>query len=200
MVFLGSQELLGALAVLIGLVDSFVYFRGIWRGETQPHAMTWGVWVIMLGSIFVAQAVEGGGAGSWLAAFDTIYAAVVFLYALRISSRQYIARSDWFMLAAALLAIVPWILTKNPLWSVILITIIDGFAYIPTIRKAYNHPNTEPILAYALAALKWIPAVFALSMFSVTTVLYPVFIILMSVGITAMLYIRRRQLASAHSI
>ena len=194
MISIGLHEFLGGLAVFIGLVEYCIYLRSIMRGEAKPHAITWGIWGIMMAIVFFAQLLEGGGAGSWLTAVSALFTIAFFSFSLTASSRQYITRTDWWMLGGALLAVVPWILTDNPLWSVILITLMDACAYGPTVRKAFYHPHTEPAISFGLASLKWLPAIFALSTISLTTALYPVFLMLANGSMTIMLLMRRKQL------
>lgn len=191
---LDVHVLLGGVAVLLGIIEYGIYLRSILREEAKPHAVTWGIWGIMMATVSFAQVSAGGGAGSWLTALSAGATIAFFSFSLTSSARQYITKTDWWMLAGALLAIVPWLLTKNPLWSIILVTIIDALAYGPTVRKAYHHPHTEPALSFALASLKWLPALLALSTISLTTALYPTFLMLANGSMAIMLLTRRKQL------
>ena len=111
------------------------------------------------------------------------------------SSRVHIKQSDWFFFIGALVAIPVWYFTNDPLSAVIIITVIDAVAFIPTIRKAYAHPETENGWSYALSSIKFTIAICALSTFSWTTVLYPVSLVVANSIFVLMLgwryYLRR---------
>jgi len=187
-----SQEVLGGTAVVLGLFGYFFYVRGILQGKVKPHAFTWSVWGILTVIAFIAQIVEGGGAGAWVTGFTALFSFGFAFVGLRASSRIFITRSDWAFFIAALLTIPIWYFTGSPLWSVILITIIDSIAFAPTIRKAFFHPETENSSTYALSGTKFIIGLFALESFTWTTALYPASLVVANFAFVAMLMWRRR--------
>lgn len=105
-----------------------------------------------------------------------------------------ITRGDKISLIAALLAIIPWVLTDNPLWSVILVTLIDLLAYYPTIRKSWHEPHEEALLSYTIGTVKFGLSVMALSNFTLVTTLYPVAIIIANIVLISMCLWRRKSL------
>jgi len=48
--------------------------------------------------------------------------------------------ADWYFFLAALAAIPLWLLTRTPLYSVVVVTVIDALAYVPTFRKSWHRP------------------------------------------------------------
>lgn len=188
------QQIIGGIAVLLGIFGYALYIRGILRNEVKPHFFSWFVWAILATIASVAQVLEGGGPGAWVTIATAVMSFVFAFVGLGASSRILIAKSDWFSFVGAVLAIPVWYVTGNPLWSVIMITIIDAVAFIPTFRKAYVHPATENISSYALAGIKFLFGVFALSSITLTTALYPASIVLADAIFVGMLLWRRRQL------
>jgi len=172
------QDLYGGIAVLLGIIGYAFYARGIIQGKVKPHAFTWFVWGIITSVGFAAQVVGGGGAGAWVTGSTALACFVFALVGLGSSSRIYIARSDWFFFIGALVTIPVWYVTGDPLWSVVIITIIDPIAFAPTIRKAYHHPETENVWLYVLSGVKFIFGILALASFSWTTALYPASLVL----------------------
>src|SRR5262249_44675078 len=126
------QQIFGGIAVVLGLLGYVFYTRGILQGKVKPHFFSWFVWTILTAIAFVAQVVEGGGPGAWVTGITSAMSLVFSIVGLSSSSRSLIARSDWFYFIAALLAIPPWYFTGDPLWSVIIITVIDAAAFAPT--------------------------------------------------------------------
>ncbi|MEJ0053812.1 MAG: hypothetical protein WDN10_03775 [bacterium] len=167
------QHISGAIAVILGAAGYVFYAQGIYQGSVKPHFFSWFVWGILTATAFAAQVVSGGGAGTWVTGFTALACLCFALVGLGASSRSLITKSDWIFFIAALLAIPVWYVTGDPLWSVILITVTDAVAFVPTFRKGYMHPETESAATYALSGIKFIFGILALQAFSVTTVLYP---------------------------
>jgi hypothetical protein len=57
--------------------------------------------------------------------------------------------------------------------AVILVSLVDAIAAVPTIRKAYAKPEEEGISVFVLASLKWLFAIYALDTLNAVTLLYP---------------------------
>ncbi len=188
------QSIFGGIAVFLGLLGYVFYIRGILQGKVKPHFFSWFVWTLLTGIAFVAQVVEGGGPGAWVTGITAVMSIIFTLVGLRSSSRTFIAKTDWFYFIAALLAIPPWYFTGDPLWSVIMITVIDAVAFAPTFRKAYFHPETENGWTYALSGIKFVFGLAALSSFTWTTALYPASLVLANAAFVAMVLWRQRQL------
>ena len=197
---LTPQQILGGIAVILGFIGYVFYIRGIFQGKVKPHAFSWLVWGILTAIAFVAQIVSGGGPGAWVTGFTAIAAFGFALVGLGVSSRIFITKSDWIFFIGALLSIPVWYVTGDPLWSVIIITIIDAVAFVPTFRKAYFHPDTENASTYALSGIKFIFSLLALGTFSMTTALYPASLVIANLVFVAMLLWRRRYIAISQVI
>lgn len=193
---MGLKTFLGIAATLMALVAYVPYFRNMLAGRTRPHAFTWLVWASLTAIAFAGQVVEGGGPGAWVTGFTAAVSFVIFGYALwqgRGTQRD-IVLVDWLSLAGAALALVLWGVTDNPLTAVLLITVIDALAFVPTFRKSYRRPWEETAVTYSLSGLKFVIAIFALEQLTPTTWLYPASLVLMNGLFVGMLLVRRRQL------
>lgn len=190
--YVSVTSLLGLVASIIALVAYAVYIVSVFRGNTRPHAFTWGIWGCITTIAFFAQVSQGAGPGSWVMGCTAGACFLIAAFALRTGSHIF-ARTDWLALIGCIIAICLWILTHNPLWSVILITFIDAIAFIPTFRKAYHSPHQELALAFFLNGLKFVFGIFALSTFNVTTWLYPASLIVTNWLFVAMVLWRRKQ-------
>lgn len=184
-------HIIGGAAVALGLFGYFFYVRGIIQGKVKPHAFTWFIWGILTTIAFIAQLAEGGGAGAWVTGSTALFSFGFAFVGLKASSRIFIAKSDWIFFICALLTIPVWYITGNPLWSVILITAIDTIAFVPTIRKAFFHPETENGWTYTLSGFKFIIGICALESFTWTTVLYPASLVIANFAFVVMLICRR---------
>ncbi|MSU74268.1 hypothetical protein EXS57_00640 [Candidatus Kaiserbacteria bacterium] len=186
-----SQPFLGGAAVALGLFGYFFYVRGILQGKVKPHTFTWFVWGLLTTIAFFAQIAAGGGAGAWVTGVTALFSFGFAAVGLGASSRVFIAKSDWIFFTSTLLTVPIWYFTGNLLWSVIIITIIDLVAFIPTFRKAFFNPETENGWTYALSGLKFVVSLFALENFTWTTALYPMSLVIANLAFVLMLVWRK---------
>jgi hypothetical protein len=187
------QILLGALATLIGLISYIPYFRDIFNGKTKPHFFSWFIWALLTGIAFIAQVVDDAGPGAWVTGLTAFICLLISILALRKGEKN-ITKSDWMCFLAALVGIVIWIKTNDPLFAVIVVTFVDAIAYIPTFRKSYYKPQEETLIKYELATLKFFIALFALQSLTVTTWLYPASLVLTNGAFVVMNIARRKKL------
>jgi hypothetical protein len=192
------KELLGIIATVIAFFSYIPYIRDILKGKTKPHAFSWLVWSILTFIAFFGQLAGGGGAGSWVNGITAIVCFIIFIFGI-VKGRTNIVFIDWISLLGAFIAIIFWFITKGPLFSVILITIIDALGYFPTFRKSFHKPHDETLITYFLSALKYVFALFALSTISVVTALFPLYLVIANSAFVVMVLIRKKQLRTKES-
>ncbi len=171
--YMELKEILGITAVAFGLVSGLIYYISIFRGKTKPHLYTRLVWAVVETIIFFGQYAAGGGPGSWSIGIAAMLSLGIVILCVKYGTRD-ITRGDRVALTLAFLCILPWIIFRDPLWSVIFATLIDIWAILPTFRKTWNDPNSESVLSWSVAEIRMICAFFALSTYSFTTWFYPV--------------------------
>lgn len=165
------EQWLGAVSFLMSLAGSAVYIRSVLMGKTKPHFYTWFVFSILTAIAFLAQISDKAGPGSWMMGATVVSCTSIALLSLKYGEKSRNA-ADKIALAASLFAIVPWLLTKDPLLSVVMISLIDAVAMFPTIRKSWHKPDQENLSSYWIAIAKNVLALFALTNFTLVTSLY----------------------------
>lgn len=175
------------------LVGYSFYFRDIFANKTKPHAYSWLVWASLTAIAFFGQLSENAGPGAWVTATTALISFVIFGLAIK-KGEQQITKSDRLNLAGAGLALLIWFFTNDPVFSIILITIVDFLGFIPTIRKSFNKPHEETLIHYVFAGLKFVLAIVALDNYTLTTWLYPASLVVSNLLFVPMLIIRRKQL------
>ncbi len=146
------------------------------------------------GTAFAAQLVSGAGAGAWATGATTLVCISILLLALFKGYRIFVL-FDWLGFTLAVVAIVLWQITKQPILAVILVTAADATGSLLTFRKGFYKPDEETISTWALNSVKWVVAIIALESLTVSTWLYPVSLVLTNGAIALMLTIRRKQLS-----
>lgn len=185
--------LFGIVGIVIEVASMLPYFRDIFRGTTKPHVFTWFGWGLINIVVGSAQFVSGGGYGIFVTASVAITCFTVAGLALFWGEKN-ITKGDWICLGGSIISIVLWLFTSDPLVAVIIVTLADIIAFIPTFRKAYYRPQEETALTFGLGATRNIFGILALQSFAVVNWLYPASLIITDGAFTAMLLIRRRQL------
>jgi hypothetical protein len=191
-----TDELKTGIAV-IGLVLSVInyipYLLDIFRRKTKPHMFTWCIWGILTGVAAFGQIADHAGPGAWITLFSACACMLIAVLAIHFGEKN-ITRGDMISFVAALMTIPLWLVTKTPLYSMILVTLIDGLAFYPTIRKSWHKPQEETVSAYAMAGIKFFLSLLALENYTVITTLYPVLLVFLNAGFVIFLLARRRTL------
>ncbi len=190
-------EVFGILSILLMLCSRANYFNSIFRGRTHPHAFSWFIWSVISSIGVAAQIAEGAGAGFWGRAFGSATCFIMVIIAL-VKGERNIKRSDWITLAVALSAIPLWVVTKTPVWSVLLVCTIDTLGYFPTVRKSWTKPHEEAARSYMFSSLSSLFSVLAVEHYTLSTWLYPAVLTVTNSGMVGFLLWRRYTLKSAH--
>jgi len=185
--------ILGYLASVIALIAYTLYIRNILINRTKPHAFSWLLWGLLTGIVFIAQTLEGGGAGAWVTGVSSIACFIIGILAFSKDTRGFLL-FDWVFLGAALLALSFWFFVKDITTSVIIVTLVDVLGYASTLRKGWHKPGQDMVTSFGLNSIKFIFAVLALQSYSIATWLYPVAMVIMNASVAIMLLLRRRKL------
>lgn len=177
------KEFLGIITVALSIIGHIPYILDIFKGKTKPHVFTWLIWSIVTTIAFIGQWTTGGGAGSWGTGMTVIITILITFLSFKYGSKD-ITTSDKFFFTGALISIIPWLITKDILLSVIIATLIDIFAYLPTIRKTLKNPETETLFTYIINVLRHGISITALQNYAITTYLYPSALLLMNIVMT----------------
>jgi len=191
--------LFGVASVLIQLVGFSLYTLSAFREGTKPHPFTWLVFAVIDGTVFVAQLLHGGGPGAWLLGLTTFTGSLLFLLSLW-RGEKHIARMDWVCLVTAFVGIGAWQMTGNALYAVVLASLVDAIAKVPTLRKSYVRPHEESLTIWITGMINFSLSIAALSSKSLVTVLFPAEIITTNALLVAIILVRRGQVAEAKEI
>lgn len=187
-----SKEVFNAAAIILTFVIFLPYIVSIHRGRTKPHVFSWVIWGI--GTLIVACAQMAGhaGIGAWPIGISGLITCYIAGIAYLKRGDILITRTDWGFFITSLATLPIWFLTANPLWAVVILTLADLIAFIPTIRKAFQNPYQENATFFTLSALRNLLVLFALEHYSLTTALFPAAIGLACLLFALMLVYRRR--------
>ena len=121
----------------------------------------------------------------------------ISLYSLQKFGMQFITKSDWVVFFASISAIPLWIATKDPFYSILLVSFIDVVAFWPTMRKAYNFPYDETFSTHFLSTIKHILSMAAQQHYTFITLIYPASLAITTAVFVMELIVRRAQVRPA---
>lgn len=186
------KAIFGILAIIISFIGYYPYIKDTISGKTKPHLFTWFIWGISTVVTYALQVVGGAGSGSWINLFVIFICALVFILGLRNGKRD-ITKIDIVFLAFSLLALFIWLVVNQPIWSIVLIVLVDMLSFIPTIRKSWNKPFSETLSLYQINTAKHGLSILALEKYTIVTWLYPLSWLFANAFFSTYLIIRRKQ-------
>ena len=185
------KAILGILAAIISFIAYIPYLRDVFKHKTKPHIFTWFVWSFIVGLGFMAQIKEGAGYGAWVTGVTAIICFSIAILSFSYGEKD-IKKTDWLYFILAILGLIGWRLTNNPLVAIIMVILADVLAFIPTMHKGYNKPYEETLSTWGLNSLKFTIALIALESYSLTTYLYPATLIITNGAMALILLVRRK--------
>lgn len=190
-----------ALVVIVLTLTAFVpYIRAIFNGVIRPHVFSWVIGGCdYFSDISGAEAEDKGGVGAWPIGVSRYHDFHCLPYYIK-RADVIITKTDWLFFVAALSSLPLWYLTSDPLWAVVLLTVVDVFGFGPTVRKAIIFRIRNPCCFFGLFTVRNLLVMMALENHSFTLLLFPAVIVVVCVLLMMMIAYRRRVFASKASI
>lgn len=172
------------IGVLVASIGIFSYIRDTVRGKVKPNRVTWLLWAIAP-LIATAAAISDGVGWAVLPVFLSGFGPLlVFLFSF-VNKESYwkLGRFDYVCALFSLLALILWAITSQPAIAILFAILSDAVAAIPTVVKAWKHPETEnagPFLSglftsstafTAITALRFSEIAFPIYLISINCVL-----------------------------
>lgn len=183
--------LFSAIAIALTFIAFIPYIYSIVVGKTKPHVFSWIIWGLTTVIVFFAQLQAGAGIGAWpIGVSGCITLLIAFLAFIKRGDIS-ITKVDWLFFGSALASVPLWYFSSEPLWAVVVLTLVDLLGFGPTMRKAYDCPHQENRLFFTLFLVRNCFAILALEHFSLTTVLFPLSVNMVCCLLLAIISYRR---------
>lgn len=168
--------------VFLGAAVSFAggtfYIKETLSGRTKPNRVTWLMWAIAP-LIATSAALADGIRLAALPVFMSGFIPLLVFLASFANSKAYwkLEKFDYFCGASSFLALILWIITKEPVIAIIFAIASDGFAALPTIIKSWKHPDTESTEIFVGGLFNASTAFFALKTFDFSGIAFPMYLL-----------------------
>lgn len=169
--------LLAIIATILACLGNISYLRDVFKGSVKPHPYTWFIWSIVSLTTFFGGLAKGAGIGALPTGVSEGFTLIIFLFSLKSliqGKAGRIRKVDHYFLAIALIGLIPWALTKDPTISVVIVVLIDVIAFIPTLQKTWQNPETEQPTLYATNTLRHVLTLFSLGSYNVATMFHSI--------------------------
>lgn len=187
------REFLSGTAVIIALYSYIHYIRSIFARKTEPHVFSWSIWALTTGIAFFAQVAGGWGWGAAQSGVTFVVCIGIAFLAFRYGKTGKFDTLDWYSLILAFFAIWLWKMTSNPFYGSFFAMLADGIGYIPTFRKVWRKSESEPRGYYLLMNVKHGLSLFALSVYSWTTMIFSSSVILINFALIIVQILRKKK-------
>lgn len=181
------------LVIILSLLQFFagelIYVRNVFLGKSQPNRVSFFLWALVP-AIAIAAGLSVGETWSLLPIFMVGFGPFLILIASFFNKKAYwkLGAFDYLSGLLAVLAIVLWMLTKDPAMAVLFAILSDGFAALPTLVKSWKYPESETGAAYAIAVLNAAVGVMLVQSHDFTHLGFIVYTVLINICLSIAVY------------
>lgn len=169
--------ILGVTSGILAVVAVVPYIKDILHGSTRPNIVSWALWVLFLLTSILAQISAGA---SWSLIFiigDFIGTSTILVLCLIGYGYSRYGWIEWVCLGLAIVAIISWQLTHQPLLAIIFAIIADLMASIPTVVKAYVDPWSEHPSQWIIICLASALGILSTTIINAPNLIFPAYLL-----------------------
>ena len=169
------------VAILLRFMAGADYLVATWRGSVKPNPVTWLFWGLAPLVAFAAQVQNSVEPSNWVSLALGLGPLFIFAVSIGRGNRWRISLFDMLCGGSALIGIVLWQVTADPVLAICFGVLADFLGGIPTLRKSYSAPYSEKALPYFLSILSMIVTLLTLKDWVFVTAGFPTYILCINV-------------------
>lgn len=175
------------ISTFLPLISPIPYIRSILSGETKPHRTTRLVYLIIGLLTTSSLFASGNRVAIWISAVSLLQAIVLFVLGLRYGMGGW-SKTDMACLILAILGIVAWQTTSDPLVGLYFGIAADFMGTVPTLIKTWKLPKSEEPIFYILDSMAGGFNMLALSGWTIGDFSYPLYLFLINALIAILIF------------
>ena len=187
------RNIIAVLAGLIALLNVIPYIIDIIKRKTKPHIVSWFTWTLLLVIATSAAFADHQTRSAFLTLGDTIGTLLVLITGIKYG----IAKFTWFdglCQLGAIIGLILWLIFNSPSIAIIATICIDFIVSIPTMKHSWQSPGEETWQAFGLTAFASTLTLLSLSVFKITSLAFPAYLLLANLILVIIVIYRRRKL------
>ena len=190
-----TQIILISLSSTLILINPIFYARAMFKGNAIPHRTTLFVIALLATISAVALFAAHDKVAIYLAAASAIQSTFLFILSIKYGMGGW-EKTDLLCLVIALIGIVLWRTTENPLVGLYFAILADFAGMVPTILKTIKWPQTEILSLFVIDIIAAVFSLLALNSFKLAELSYPLYILHMNLVMAIiMVYPRKSEKA-----
>lgn len=168
--------------MIISLIGISSYIKEMLKGNVKPNRVSWLMWSIAP-LIATFAALSSGVALSvipvFMAGFGPLLVFIISLF--KKEAYWKLQRFDYYCGSLSALALILWVITKEPIIAIVFSLASDLLASIPTLLKSYKNPETESSSAFLGGLLSAATSFFAIEKWNFPSLAFPIYLVLMNI-------------------
>lgn len=172
---------------ILVLFAYIVYIIAIFRGKAKPHRTTRFVLLLITGLAAFSLFAQGNQVAVWLAGISALMSSIIFVLTLKYGMGGW-ERIDLLCLGIALIGIIIWRITNNPILALFSAILADFVGLVPTLIKTYHHPHTEVWTFFTLGGLGALCNLLAVQVWTVDEIAYPLYLVVVNIGLVLLIF------------
>jgi hypothetical protein len=179
--------------IVMGLFGFLAYGFGMYRiirRRYQPNTFSRLVWVGIALNSFLAVLMGGGSSGSHALAGIILLGSLVMAIGSLWCGYRHFGIAEKTSLANLVVAVIIWIITQNPLLSLVMSLAAHFIGGIPTIVRIMRRPRSEPVMFWFLFLISALPALFIDGGTSWREMIVPLYFSFYNAGVVALIMIQ----------
>lgn len=181
------------LSAFISIVGSWAYIRDTLTGKSKPNRVSWSMWA--LAPLIGTAAALSAHADPWTTVriFLAGFLPLLVFIASFINPQSYwkLTLFDLLCGVCAIIAFMVWIMIDAPRIAILLAAIGDGFASIPTIRKAWKYPETETGVTYIAGFVAVLLVLPSIPVWNIENSAFQIYLLIVNTLLLAAVYRKR---------
>jgi hypothetical protein len=185
-------EYLVIIAAVGSLLAALVYIRSMFVGGTKPNRVSWLMWAIAP-LIATAAALSNGVGWAVLPVFMAGFSPFLIFTASFFAKKAYwrLSSFDYVCGALSIIALLMWLLTKDPNVAIVFAIASDALASIPTLTKAWTNPETESVWPFIIGVFGAASSLAVATLWTFSEYSFPSYLIIVNIMVLLALYNRQ---------
>jgi hypothetical protein len=182
-------EYLVIAAAVASLFAAFAYIHSMFKGGAKPNRVSWFMWAV---APFIATAASISSGVSWavLPVFMAGFSPFLIFTASFLTKKAHwkISTFDYSCGVLSVLALILWGLTENPNVAIVFAMASDALASIPTLTKAWAHPETESVWPFLIGAFGASAGLAAATLWIFSEYAFPAYLLIVNIIVLLAMY------------
>jgi hypothetical protein len=183
---------LAAIGGIVAIVSVVPYVLDILRHKTRPNIVSWFTWTILTGIATAAAFAAHEPRTAILTLASTLCTGLVVVLGLRFGIAKF-SLLDILCQIGAVVGLALWLIFNSPTIGIVVPVTIDFIAVLPTLHHAWLKPYEETWQTFFMATAAPVFTLVSLTTYTTASLLYPAYLLIANISITATILASRRR-------